>query len=233
MLDAMVRIAAILLPSFLLSTALFAADVRVGDVALHLPHPRGYCEMDPVLATDAPLVGRLHAAVAQSGNHLLVVSADCAELKEWRRGKRPDVEHMAAYQTMAALENRELPDTPENMIHNYCASMNALGDRVMPGTVRDVPQRAEMASALIVPNEVKLLGVLAEEPLACYAATLQRFKIEDREPTTQLSIIATTILRGKVVFAHLMAPYAGRAALAQLLATQRTNLTQLQRSNRN
>jgi hypothetical protein len=62
---------------------------------------------------------------------------------------------------------------------------------------------------------------------------LHKFKIEDREPTTQVAVIATTILRGKVVFAHMMAPYAGRATLAQLLATQRTNLIQLQRSNRN
>ena len=51
--------------------------------------------------------------------------------------------------------------------------------------------------------------------------------------TTQVTIIATTLLKDKVVQLYLFAPYAGRKGIAELLAKQRINMGQLQRSNRN
>src|SRR5947209_4818692 len=49
------------------------------------------------------LIGRLHATMTKTGNRLLVISADCAELREWRNGKRLDLDHMAQYQTIIEL----------------------------------------------------------------------------------------------------------------------------------
>src|SRR2546430_2735326 len=95
-----VRIATAFLLSCFVSGAVAAADARIGDVPLQLPKPPGYCEMDPVLASDAPLIGRLHATMTKAGNRLLVISADCTELKDWRNGKRHDLDHMAQYQTI-------------------------------------------------------------------------------------------------------------------------------------
>jgi hypothetical protein len=223
---------ALLLSYWLWGTA-FAADVKIGDTPLRLPQPTGYCEMDPVLASDTPLIGRLHATMAKAGNRLLVMSADCTELRDWRNGKRQDVDHFAQFQTTIAFENEALPETPEKMIQNYCGNMTALGDQAMPGTSRDVNSRAEQASKVIALNDLKFLGVLAEDPLVCYAATLNKFKVKPHEETTQAGIIATTILKGKIVVYHLLAPYVGRESFIQLLAKHRTNVSQLQRANRN
>jgi hypothetical protein len=228
----MIRFATALLVCCLLSHVAAAADAKIGDTPLHLPQPPGYCEMDPVLASDAALLGRIRPAVAKTGNRLLIMSADCAELRDWRNGKRQDLDHMAQYQSMAALENEQLPDAPGKMAQNYCANMNALGDQQMPGTPRDVQKRAEQASKSVSVNEMKFLGVAAEDPLVCYAVTFQKFKVETREETTQVTIIATTILKEKVVSYHLFAPYVGRETITQLLATHRKNVSQLQRANR-
>jgi hypothetical protein len=227
----MTRFSMALLLSCLLSAAANAADVKIGDTPLRLPQPTGYCEMDPVLASDTPLIGRLHATMAKAGNHLLVMSADCTELKDWRTGKRQDVDHFAQYQTPIAFENEALLETPEKMIQNYCGNMTALGDQAMPGTSRDVNGRAEQASKTIALNDLKFLGVLAEDPLVCYAATLNKFKVKAHEETTQASIIATTILKGKVVLYHLFAPYIGRETFMQLLTKHRKNVSQLQHAN--
>jgi hypothetical protein len=43
-----------------LSHAADAADAKIGEVSLHLPQPVGYCEMDPVLASDGAFIGRHH-----------------------------------------------------------------------------------------------------------------------------------------------------------------------------
>jgi hypothetical protein len=39
--------------------------MQIGDISLRLPPPPGYCEMDPVLASDVPLFARIHATIAK------------------------------------------------------------------------------------------------------------------------------------------------------------------------
>jgi hypothetical protein len=228
----MVRLSMALLVFASVSAPATATDVRIGDTPLHLPPPAGYCELDPVLASDAPLIGRIHATIAKTGNRLLVMSAECAELKDWRNGKRQDVDHLAQYQTIIAFESQPLPEEPEKIVQNYCRNMIALGDQAMPGTARGAQKRADQASKLISANEMMFLGVVAEDPLVCYAATLQKFKIDAHEETTQVTIVATTVLKDKVVAYYLFAPYGGRESIVQLLAKHRTNVSQLQRANR-
>ena len=229
----MLRLTPFVFLSCVLSFAAAAADVRIDDVPLRLPQPTGYCEMDPVLGSDAPLIGRMHATMTKSGNRLLVLSADCAELRDWRNGRRLDLDHMAQYQTIIELENQPLLDTPEKMAKNFCTNMNALAMQSMDYILPDPQERAERASRDLKVNEIKLLGMVAEDPLVCYTATVQKFKVEAREETTQVTVIATTLLKNKVVQLYLFAPYASGKTIAQLLAKQRANLTQLHRANRN
>ena len=61
---------AFLLVSCLLSVRAAAADITIADVSLHLPQPSGYCEIDPVLASDAPLVANTYSARAKAGGRL-------------------------------------------------------------------------------------------------------------------------------------------------------------------
>lgn len=227
-----VRIAKAFLITCCVSGAAAATDARIGDVPFHLPPPAGYCELDPVLGTDAQFIGRLHADMTKTGNRLLVISAECTEVKDWRNGKRPDLDHMAQYQTIIGLENEPLPDAPEKMIKNYCTNMHARAGQAFGPAPQGVQERAEQAAKLLNLNEIRFLGVVAEEPSFCYAATLQRFKVDTREATTQVALIATTLLKGKVVQLYLFAPYAGHATIPQLLTQQRANTSRLLRANR-
>jgi hypothetical protein len=228
------RIATALILPFWLAGAAVAADAKIGGVALKLPQPTGYCEMDPVLASDARLVSRLHTTMTKTGNRLLVISAECAELRDWRNGKRLDLDHMAQYQTILELENEPLPDSPEKMIKNYCANMHNMAGRMAGMTAgQSVGERAEEASLRLDLNEIYLLGVVAEDPSVCYSGTLQKFKVDTQAATTQIAIITTTLVKGRVVQLYLFAPYAGPATIAHLLGQQRVNTGRLQRSNRN
>ena len=130
-------------------------------------------------------------------------------------------------------ELQPLPDTPKKMAKNFCANMHATALRSMGYILSDPQEGAERASRNLKLNEIKLLGTVAEDPMVCYTATIQKFKVGDRAATTQVTIIATTFLKGKVVQLYLFAPFAGGKTIAQLLAKQRTNLSQLQRVNRN
>jgi hypothetical protein len=200
-----------------LSRAADATDAKIGDVSLHLPHPTGYCAMDPVLASDGAFIGRLHSSMTKTGNRLLVISAECAELREWRSGKRPDLDHMAQYQTIIELESQPLPDTPEKMAKNFCANMHAMAMRPMDYILPDPQERAERL------NELKLLGMVAEDAGVCYTATVQKFQVEGRDETTQGTVIATTLFKSKVVRSICLHPT--RAARASLSCSRSNGST--------
>src|SRR6516165_798406 len=103
-----------------------AADIRIAEVSLHLPQPPGYCEMDPALASDAPLVANIHSARAKAGGRLLSLSADCNEVKDWRNGKRTALEHIARYETPVRTEHASLPDIAQNVVRTYCDLMRGI-----------------------------------------------------------------------------------------------------------
>ena len=88
----MIRFATTLLILVFVSVGAAAKEAKVGNTSLQLPLPHGYCEMDPVLASDAHLFAGIHANLGKTGNRLLMLAADCAELKEWRDGKRAALE---------------------------------------------------------------------------------------------------------------------------------------------
>ena len=143
------------------------------------------------------------------------------------------LDHVAQYQTIIELENQPLPDTPEKMAANFCANMNATAMRSTDYIPLDPQERAERVSRDLKLNEIKLLGMVADDPSVCYTATVQKFAVEAREPKTQITVIATTLLKSKVVQLYLFAPYTGGKSMAQLLTKQRSNVAQLQRGNRN
>ena len=78
---------------------------------------------------------------------------------------------------------------------------------------------------------MKYLGVLAQDPIVCYAATIHKFMVENAGEFTHATVIAATVVKDKVLICYLFAPYAGRGTLPQLLTKQRKNISQLQRSN--
>jgi hypothetical protein len=143
------------------------------------------------------------------------------------------LDHLAQYETVLALEAGALPDTPENLVKGYCDEMNATAVQSMPGTGPGAEDRAEQAARVVRVGEMRYLGVVAIEPLACYSATLHKFSVENAGEITQATVITALILKGKIIISYLFAPYAGHETIPKLLTTQRAHVSQLQRANRN
>ena len=221
---------AFLLVSCLISVRAAAADLAIAEVSLHLPQPSGYCEMDPVLASDAPLVANTYSARAKAGGRLLLLSADCSEVKDWRGGKRRTLEHFAQYETPLRTEYASLPDIPGNVVRSYCEGMRR-SEHAAGGMSANDLDRAEYFSKTLGQNETLYVGVVAEEPLVCYVATFRNVEAETGDGT-QLCLVASTIIKEKVVLFYLFAPYRGRETLSRLLTMQRANMAQLQQANR-
>jgi hypothetical protein len=219
-----------LLVSFFLAVRVAAADIRIADVSLQLPQPPGYCEMDPILTSDAPLVANVQSARAKAGGRLLLLSADCNEVKDWRDGKRTTLEHIAQYETPVRTEHASLPDIPQNLVRTYCDAMRRIEPAAI-GMPQNVEERADHFARMLTQNETLYVGVVAEDPLVCYIAKLRKIEEETRD-AAQLGVVAATIIKDKVVHFYLFAPYRGRETISRLLNMQRANIAQLRQANR-
>jgi hypothetical protein len=92
-------------------------------------------------------------------------------------------------------------------------------------------ERADHFSKMLMQYETLYVGVVAEDPLVCYAATLRKIEVETGD-ATQLCVVASKIIKEMVVLFYLFAPYRDREMISQLLTMQRANIAQLQHANR-
>jgi hypothetical protein len=228
---AAIRFMATLLAAGIASVYAMAADVKIGEVAIRLPPPERYCELDAVVGSDAARIGPVHATLNKAGVRLLAMSAVCAELKAWRLDPTKDLDHWAEYQTAIRLEGALLPDTPDKVVRQYCALMRAAANQSIPAI--DPSERSEEASSIVALDQRIYLGVVAEEPLACFGATVRKIKTEAGVEKIQVGITTSAIIKGKVVLYYLFAPYTSRDTVRELLRTHRENVSRLQRANAN
>lgn len=226
----------VLLASLLLCAlglAAAAKDAAVGAVSLNLPAPAGYCELDLSQASDARMIKAVEGMLGPTGNRLLAMSADCTQLSDWRAGRRQLLDNMSQFQTLVSLEQSDLPVTPAEAIAKACEDMRAQGEKMVADMTPDVKSRAEQVMKKIKINEMQFMGVVAQDPLVCYAAILQKFRAETGTDKTQVNLFATTVVKGKVVYFYLMAPYVTGATVQELLAQQKINVDRLHAANRN
>jgi hypothetical protein len=203
----------------------------VGPVAIELPTPAGYCELDEKRPED----GRLFALTqtASPATRLLAMSADCKQLRDWRAGSLAGLQNYVQYQTIRAWENAPLPLPPAQLIEQTCATLRAQGGDIASRTGSDVQERLTRAMQDVKLNEVKFMGVLGEDANACYASLLARVRGENGREVEQATVFAATIVRGKVIYYYLCAPFVGERTLTDMLAQLRVHLAALEAANRN
>jgi len=213
-----------------LSLAASATDVRIGTTSLNLTAPTGYCELDRAQASDKRMLDAV-AGMISGTNRLLSMSAECQQLRDWRTGKRPLLDDFAQYQTLEQMANTVLPSPYDSAITQICGELRAQGDQMLSGMMPDIKARAEQVMASVKVNEMRFLGVLAEEPNACYAGILQKFRTEAGTDKTQVGVFVTTILRGKIVYYYLFSVYVNSDTVVDLLAKHKGNLYRLRTAN--
>jgi hypothetical protein len=224
------RVVTLILACFCVSSA-SAEDARIGAVSIKLSSPPGYCELNASNAADARMIRAAEGLLDKAGNRLLSLSADCGQLADWRAGKRQLLDNMAQHQTRIGWENVQLPITPEALIKEHCDDMRARGDQTVTAMTPDAQQRVEEVLKTVKINEIKFLGVLGEEPVICYAGLLQRFVTEDGTDKTQATVFATTVVRQKLLYHYLFAPYVNGETVSTMLEQQKVNVRRLRIEN--
>jgi hypothetical protein len=206
-----------------------AADATIGTASIKLPTPAGFCDLKDHDPSDKRMLTVLTDIIAKSGNKLLAMSADCRQLTDWRAGKRSLLDDLGQYQTPTALMDKPSVEP----VKQTCATLRAEGDKLLSNQLPDIKARVESALEKVKLNNTTFLGVLAEEPTACYAALLQKIRTEAGTDKTQVTAFATTIIKNKSVFVYRIGLYANSASVDAVLAKLKLNVAALVAANRN
>jgi hypothetical protein len=227
-----IRFAAAALVFCLAATPCRAGETTIGRTAVALTAPAGQCELEPGLPGDARMLQTTETALSGVGNRLLAFFADCQQLADWRAGKRPLLEDFAQYQVAAATIDAPPPPAPDDFMKQHCAAQRKEGERTLSGLAADIKTRIEEAVRGVTVNQVRFMGVMAEEPGVCYAAMVQRFKAETGKDVTLVGVYATLFVRGKLVHYYLYTPYRSAQTVTALVARHKLNVAALFAANK-
>ena len=214
--------------------AAVAKEVKIGETSVNLPPPAGFCELDEKKgASDGRVVKAIGDLVRGGGNELFAIDAHCKQLSDWRTGKRRLLDDMAQYQASASSINQLQPAAAEDAIKPVCKSLREQGDKLLSGTMPDTQSRIEATLKTVKLNEASFIGVLAEDPTACYAALLQKLTTEAGTEKTQVALFAITVVKRKMIFYYLFSPYVSVDTVTTMVALHKRNVAALLATNGN
>ncbi len=208
-----------------------AAETTIGGVSINLPTPAGFCELSESNPSDSRATAIIGGALAQGGNKLLGISADCQQLADWRAGRRPFLDDYGQYQTQISQMD-QLVASPEATIHQACATLRAKGSEIVSSTSPDAKSIIEGALKRVKMNSMTFAGVFAEDQTACYTGQIQDMQTANGTQKTQLVLNAITVVKNKSIFAYRMTVYTGSDMLSALLAKFKDTVVALYAANK-
>ena len=205
-------------------------DVRVGETSVVLTAPPGQCELDSNQPADRSMLQAIGAAIGT--NTLLAMFADCKQLADWRAGRRSLLEDFAQYQVLTSTIDRPPERQPAQALKELCTHLREEGEKMMTGMASDLKQRVEQALKNVEVNQLRFLGVVADDADACYGAMVQRAKAQTGKDVTIVGLSASAFVKGKLVYYYLFAPYRSGQTVSTLLAKQKLNVAAFLAANK-
>jgi hypothetical protein len=210
------------------ASAALAGQATIGGVAINLPAPGGFCELSEGNPSDKRMITTLTDLLQKSGNKLLTMSADCGQLSNWHTGKQQLLDDYAQYQTPIASMDKP----PSETVAETCTTLRNEGNKILANQLPDIKARVESTLSKIKMNEASFLGVLAEDPDACYAGIIQKIHTEANTDKTQITVFAISIVKNKSVFTYRFAVYQGPKSIDTVLGKMKVDVAALMAANR-
>jgi hypothetical protein len=220
-----IRIAALALIG--VGSASFAQEARIGSTSINLTAPRDQCALSNEKGEEARVVANLRELLA-GRNQLLATYADCGELAQFRSGKLEGFDNFATYVTPTDILNAVVP---ADVLRKVCTGMRAKTDLDLAAIVQNRSVDMERLFQGVKINEIKFLGVLAEEPSICYTGQVQKLARASGVEKVQIAISTTLWLKQKLITYNLNAPYRSSDTISNLLSKHILNVTTLIAAN--
>jgi hypothetical protein len=202
-------------------------ETPIGDEKLTLVLPAGMCRIEAEKSSDANYINAVESSLAGT-NRLLGAFADCQQLTDWRSGNKMFLDNHGQYQAPAAMLDTV---APPGVVAEICSELRRQGEKVLDGMKDDLTDRMERAVKGLQVNELRSLGVVGEDPGACYSAALQNLRVEGGPEKLQHLVFAITVVKGKLLFLYVYGLHTGDHTIPALLDRVRTTVGELAKAN--
>lgn len=206
----------LLILSAFITTAV-SQEAKLGATSVRLPTPTGYCQLTESNNVDGRLISLLRESIRP--NQVLGQFANCTQLADWRSGKIANLDDVFYYSARESMTRTET-QASENDVKEFCDFVRAEGDKLFPSAMSEPKRRMEQALEGLKLNEARLLGILKQEPWACYWGMLQSLQTPGGGSKTNLTISVITLLKNKLVTGVMVTRYVDANAIDQVLAKQ-------------
>jgi len=204
-----------------------AQGYSIEKYSLKLTAPQGYCALDPSNAADAPIIRRWQHVFAQAPQQLVVAAVECSQLEAFRK---PPLLLVDFSQALVVYDPRyESAPLPQRagLPKALCAHVRQESGQAAGESVEQVEQRMITALATLKTGESQVIGILDEEPAACYVVVVARAQTVSNAPASVLHVRATSVIQGRILQFYQTAHTADgkeRAALARMAALLKQNV---------
>ena len=161
---------------------------------------------------------------------LLHFTADCKQLKLWRKGDQPDYGSFAYTTVISSLKTKDFTGKENVLIKSVCDEMRKAAKQKKKFITKDLETRLTKTIKEIKNNKkrtTRILGVMSEDDTACYTSMLINYKNPKGNPKTLYATYAMTVLKGRILGFYNYADVEVKTAASipkRLLATQKATV---------
>jgi hypothetical protein len=197
------------------------ATYDIGGKPIKLGVLPGFCALEPAHPVDQQLIAQVNRVLAGQ-NELVTQAVACQQLQELRKGERVWLNDFSQVQVLGSLKTRDLTGQEAAAVKGICSTLRASGDKLAADANPDIRQRLETVLNGVKVGDINVLGIIAEDPEACYMAAVQSATDASGKIRNLLSINATTIVGGRLIYIYRFAEPAEKQSIETLLADLRT-----------
>ncbi len=192
--------------SLLRAETVASKSFMISDKPVALVLPKNYCVLDEKQSSDKNLIDSVQKSV-KDVNELLVLFADCQELKNWRSGKQKYLNNLGNYQTSLKFKKTDMTGREAETIKEICTLFKKRSETLMDDIKPEIDRRIKEGLKNVEINKMKMIGVIHEDASICVTAAFQRLKTESGTIKEQLNINGVNVLNGRLILSHLYTPY--------------------------
>jgi len=175
--------------------------VLVGGREVVLVLDPDQCELDRNDPSDQRVYELVERGLA-GHNELLLAAADCEQIPPWRNGLRPTLDDFTQVQIGLSYRNQDLTGREVATARQICVQLHKQGDALVSKPIADVRDRFNQMSESVKLNETKFMGVVREDPGACYASLVQRVRTDQGANKLILTVFAHVVIRGRLLYIY-------------------------------
>ncbi len=207
-----------------MASPLFASERTVGSTLIRFSAPAGQCEVTGATPAEAFGNNKMRELFSKIGQQLLSFYADCAQLAKFRASASLEGSNFTDFAQYVVLNQLVNSVHSESTVAQVCASYRTMKAEKLDSIAREAA--SELGREKIKLGQPKFLGVLAQEPGACYVGTIAEIADDTgaSDPQVAVGIIANVLVKGKLITYQGYASYRGSESVTDLLVKHKANV---------